>query len=171
MAASKSTKVPKEMEAVYANLVALTDAFCAQHLNAEYAELARLALAALCRKRPSPVLSGQPKTWACAVVYVLGQINYLTDRASEPCRAMADVCAGFGVAGSTASAKAKVVREALRMGQFDPQWMLPGLVEHNPMVWLLMVDGFMVDVRFMSREIQEIAFVKGLIPYIPADQP
>ena len=37
------------------------------------------------------------------------------------------------------------------------------------MVWLLNVNGFMMDVRHAPREVQEIAFNKGLIPYIPAD--
>jgi hypothetical protein len=36
----------------------------------------------------------------------------------------------------------------------------------NPMVWTLQVNGFMVDVRHAPREVQEIAFNKGLIPYI-----
>ena len=38
------------------------------------------------------------------------------------------------------------------------------------MVWMLQVNGFMVDVRHAPREVQEIAFKKGLIPYIPADR-
>ena len=38
------------------------------------------------------------------------------------------------------------------------------------MVWMLQVNGFMVDVRHAPREMQEIAFNKGLIPYIPADR-
>jgi hypothetical protein len=32
-----------------------------------------------------------------------------------------------------------------------------------------MVDGMVVDIRRMPRELQEAAFAKGLIPYIPAD--
>ena len=31
-------------------------------------------------------------------------------------------------------------------------------------------NGFMVDVRHAPREVQEIAFNKGLVPYIPADR-
>ena len=38
------------------------------------------------------------------------------------------------------------------------------------MVWMLQVNGFMVDVRHAPSEMQEIAFNKGLIPYIPADR-
>jgi hypothetical protein len=32
------------------------------------------------------------------------------------------------------------------------------------------VNGVLVDLRMMPREVQEIAFEKGLIPYIPADR-
>jgi hypothetical protein len=32
------------------------------------------------------------------------------------------------------------------------------------------VNGILVDLRDMPREVQEIAFEKGMIPYIPGDQ-
>jgi hypothetical protein len=32
------------------------------------------------------------------------------------------------------------------------------------------VNGILVDLRHMPREVQEIAFDKGMIPYIPADR-
>lgn len=38
------------------------------------------------------------------------------------------------------------------------------------MIWMLEVNGFMTDTRRFPREAQEIAFKKGLIPYIPADR-
>ena len=50
------------MQATYDAVVALTDAFCRDHLNEEYRDLARAMAAALCRKRPSPLASGQPRT-------------------------------------------------------------------------------------------------------------
>jgi hypothetical protein len=34
---------------------------------------------------------------------------------------------------------------------------------------MLSVNGMIVDIRSMPREAQEIAFEKGLIPYIPGD--
>ncbi len=36
-----------------------------------------------------------------------------------------------------------------------------------PKDWLIMVNGFIVDARSMPREVQEMAFQKGLIPYMP----
>ena len=35
---------------------------------------------------------------------------------------------------------------------------------------MLEVNGFLVDIRYAPREIQETAFEKGLIPYISADR-
>jgi hypothetical protein len=57
-----------------------------------------------------------------------------------------------------------------KMHQLDPNWSLPSRLDDNPMVWMLQVNGSMMDVRHAPREVQEIAFNRGLIPFIPADQ-
>jgi hypothetical protein len=166
----RSTAFPKAMQPKYDAVVALTDPFCAEHLNNEYRDLARAMTAALCRKRPSPLGSGQPRTWACGIVYLLGQLNFLTDKSTQPYMATADLCKAFGVGVSTAQGKAKVISDALGTNRMDPAWMLRGFIDKNPMVWLAEVNGLLVDLRDMPREVQEIAYEKGMIPYIPADQ-
>ena len=35
------------------------------------------------------------------------------------------------------------------------------------MPWMIQVNGFLLDARYVRREIQEEALRKGLIPYIP----
>jgi hypothetical protein len=70
-------KIPKGMRPVAEEIIQITDQVCAQLLDAEYAALARQAVAKLARKRPSPLLSGRRGTWAAAVVYALGQVNFL----------------------------------------------------------------------------------------------
>ncbi|MBV8616238.1 MAG: hypothetical protein JOY66_21055, partial [Acetobacteraceae bacterium] len=111
-----------------------------------------------------------PRTWACAIVYTLGQLNFLSDKSSQPHMAMADLCAAFGVGQSTAAAKAKAIRDALRTSRMDPTWMLQSFVDQNPLVWMAEVNGLLVDLRHMPREVQQIAYEKGMIPYIPADR-
>ncbi len=167
---TKSTSVPKSMQATYDVITTITDAFCREHLDKDYCVLAQRMTAALCRKRPSPLASGQPRTWACGIVYVLGQINFLTDPSTQPFMTTADLCARFGVGQSTASAKARVISQALDASRLSPEWLLPSLLNQNPLVWMAEVNGFLVDLRDMSREVQQIAFDKGMIPYIPADQ-
>jgi hypothetical protein len=162
--------VPKALQANYDVLVALTDAFCRDHLIDEYRDLARAMTAALCRKRPSPLASGQPRTWACGIIYALGQVNFLSDKATKPYMPMSDVCAEFGVSQSAASGKGRVVSDAVHAHRLDPTWMLPSLVDQNPLVWMAEISGVLVDLREMPRAVQEIAFAKGMIPYIPADR-
>jgi hypothetical protein len=163
--------VPKAMMAHYQALVALTDAFCRRHLNEDYAELARRAAAALCRKRPSPVLSGQKASWACGILYALGQANFLSDKSSTPAMTMQELCVGFGVSASTGAAKAKAVRDALGINHWDHRWLLPATVAAMPLIWMVEANGFPVDVRGAPRSLQEAAYERGLIPYIPADGP
>ena len=166
MANAKSTKVPRGWEEFYAALTGMTDRFCAEHLNGEYAELARYAIAALCRKRPSPLTSGKPQTWACAVLYALGQVNFLSDKSTQPFMTMAELCSHFGIASSTGGNKAKLVSKALGMHQFDHRWTLPSQLGSSSLPWLVEVNGLIVDARRLPLAVQEAAVRRGLIPYV-----
>ncbi len=132
---SRSSSVPKPMRPIYESVVELTDRVCLDHLDQDYRDLARRMAAALCRKRPSPMGSGQPR---------VGQ--------------------------STAGAKAKAISDALHPHRMDPAWMRSDLIDRNPLVWLAQVDGLLVDLRAMPREVQVMAYEQGLIPYVPDDR-
>ncbi len=165
-----SEKVPTKMKSLFDSITSSTNEVCKKNLNEEYAQLARQVTAALCRKRPSPLVGSRVNTWACGILYALGFVNFLFDKSDEPYMSATDLCEEFGISRSTGSAKSKVVRDALNMAQLDPNWCLPSKMDDNPMAWYIQVKGFMVDARMAPREIQEIAFNKGLIPYIPADR-
>ena len=83
---------------------------------------------------------------------------------------MAELCDAFGVSKSSGGNYSKKVRDVLGIEmQMDPNWCLPSLMDENPLAWSITINGFMVDARTQPRHIQEIAFEKGLIPYIPED--
>ena len=170
MSKKQSESVPASVEPAYSAIVNLTDTVCNQHLNDEYAALARRLAATLARKRPSPITRGKPEIWACAIIHALGTVNFLFDKSQTPHMRADELCAVFGVSQSSASNKAKLIRDMLNMYQLDPNWCLPSRVDENPLIWILQVNGMMVDIRHMPREVQVIAFEKGLIPYIPADR-
>jgi len=48
--------------------------------------------------------------------------------------------------------------------------MLPERIEDNPMIWMVKVNGLIVDVREMPLEIQQKAFEMGIIPYVPGEE-
>ena len=166
----RSENVPKNMQSRYETIVALTSEFCALHLNEEYAQLARELAAALARKRPSPLVKGRANSWACGIIYALGFVNFLFDKSHEPYLSAAELCEGFGVSKSTGANKSREIRKLMHMHQFDPNWCLPSLMDENPLAWMITVDGLVVDARSMPLYIQEVAYEKGLIPYIPGKE-
>ena len=170
MAAIKSTKVPKAFGETYAVITVITDTFCREHLNEEYGELARFATAALCRKRPSPLSRGKPKTWACGILYALGKVNFLSDKSLDPYMPLGELCDLMGVGKSTASTKAGLISKALGLSQFHPDWTLPSMLEHHPFAWFIEINGVLADARSLPLEIQEAAFHEGLIPYVPGGE-
>jgi hypothetical protein len=109
-------RIPQAMRATYDAIVALTDRVCAEHLSEEYAQLSRKAAAMLARKRPSPLMSGKPATWAAGIVYALGQMNFLFDREQDVYLAPADLAAAFGVSQQTAGTKATKCAVSSRCG-------------------------------------------------------
>ena len=162
--------VPKARTELLADLIGLVDAFCSRHLNGEYRELCRQLASSICRKTV-PVHRGKREGWAAGVVYVIGRVNFLSDPAQTPYMKSEDVARGFRVSMSTMHAKARKIEDALKIMPLDPEWTLPSMIDTNPLVWMLEMDGFIMDVRQASREVQAAAYEEGLIPYIPADRP
>ncbi len=167
---STSQRFPTEMQARFDELTRLTDAFSQAYLNDEYTQLCRELTATLCRKRPSPLLQGKAPAWACGIIHALGMVNFLFDAAQTPHIAASRIWDHFGLSSSTMQAKSKQIRDLLGMYPFDPAWTTASMTGKNPFVWLLEVDGLVVDMRTAPRGIQEEAFRRGLIPYIPGDE-
>jgi hypothetical protein len=76
----------------------------------------------------------------------------------------------FGVSKSTSQAKSLGIRKMFKIYHFDPEWTLPSRADSNPLAWMVEVNGLMMDMRHSPRSLQEIAYQKGLIPYIPQIQ-
>jgi Domain of unknown function (DUF6398) len=167
MADLSELKIPVAMRSVAGTIVALTDEVCADLLDEEYASLARKVVATLARKRPAPIQSGRAPTWAGAVVYALGQVNFLFDSFTRPYATADDLSVAFGVAKSTLGAKAKQVRDLTKMDYGTPEFLREDIVDASPMVWFIQVDGLIVDARQLPPQIQAQAFDLGVIPYIP----
>jgi len=161
--------VPDDFAGRFIDLAKLTDAFCDKSLNVEYKELCREMAIAICQE-DSPVLRGKPQGWAAGIVYALGRVNFLDDPSQTPHMKSKQIAESFGVSVGTMQAKAKVIREGLDLMPFHPDWSLPSRMDDNPLVWMLQVNGFAMDIRMAPREAQVAAYEQGLIPYIPADR-
>ena len=162
--------IPQAARPAHAEIVGIIDAFCREHLDEEYGALCRKLAGVLARKRPSPLTRGKPESWASGIVRVVGWVNFLGDPSQPHHMKMSEIDERIGVSEATGSAKATAIRKLLKIHPFDPEWTLRGLMDQNPMAWMIEVNGLIADARRLPREIQEVAFHKGLIPYIPADR-
>lgn len=159
--------IPKEMQAIYDEISKILIDYSVNYLSKEYEVLCLHALEKLCRKRPSPLKSGRSHTWAAGIVYAVGSNNFIFDKCQPIHMTAKELVAPFGVAASTASNKAGEIRKMLKINYFQAEWCLPSQMGNNTMLWMISIDGIIVDARNLPVEIQEICYQRGLIPYVP----
>ena len=167
---STSESVPAKMQARFDEIVALTDAFCQQNLDEECAQVCRQMVATLGRKRLSPLQMGAANTWAAGIVHAVATVNFLFDKSVTPHTSFDDLAEAFGRAKSTIGTKSKEIRDLLKIGPMDPDWTLPSRVDDNMMAWMISLNGMILDARYLPREIQEEAYRRGFIPYVPGER-
>lgn len=151
-------------------IVEMTNTFCVKYLDEDYRELCEDMIAELL-DMDMPLERGKPAGWASGIVHAVGFVNFLQDPSQSPHMTSSQVAKGFGVSQQTMQTKSKMIRDELDLIQFDPDWCLPALLRDNPLVWMLEIDGFIMDIRQAPREAQVEAYQLGLIPFIPADEP
>jgi len=154
-------------EQAFDEIAGLVDVFCKTRLNPEYAVLCRRLTEKLARKRPSPLVSGKPNTWACGIIRTIGWVNFLDDSSQKLHMKLTAIDKAFGVGESTGQGKSMLIRRMFKIGPMDPAWSLRSQMDKNPMAWMIQFRGFLVDARILKPEFQEEALRLGLIPYIP----
>lgn len=160
--------VPVPFHPLFKAVVSLTDLFCDLHLNDEYRDMCREMAVALCVDE-TPMARGKPLSWAAGIVHAVGWVNFLQDESFEPHMTTKQMARRLAVSQATMLAKSRIIRDGLELVQFDPDWCLPSLIQENPLVWMVEVNGLVVDARHMSLEFQQKAYEAGLIPGIPGE--
>lgn len=126
--------IPGALRDRVATIVDLCDAACDRALDPEYQELARRLVARLARKRPSPLARGRPEIWAGGVLYALGQVNYLFSQQATIHRTGDELADAVGAKTKTIAAKATLVRDAIDLREFDPEFTRLELQRMGPML-------------------------------------
>src|SRR6266487_3521216 len=165
---AETPKLPAAVRPVFDEITAITDAFCARHLDAEYARLSAMLTAKLARKRPSPLVRGDRRIWAAGIVYAIGRVNFLADPDQRLHLRTDELASLLGVKQATMANKGRLIMDTLRIGAMDPEYCRRDLLDRNPLAWLLEVDGLLVDARWLPETVQVQAWQRGLIPYVPA---
>jgi hypothetical protein len=137
-------------------LVEATASYCQEDLDEEYQRLCEKLIDKMARKRVVPFMSGKLEIWAAAVVYAIGQINFLFDKSFQPYATADDICDYFGVKKSTVSNKAKEIREMFRMRNWDKEFGTEEMKQHDPFKDMVMIDGMIVPKSMLPPEIRKI---------------
>lgn len=167
MAANNKLSIPVLMKNIYDDITNEIRDFSDEYLNDEYYALCCELCAALCRKRPSPLNSGNSETWAAGIIHAIGTVNFLFDASQVPHVKASDIADFFDISAGTCSKKSKQIRDIMKIDTFDIKWTLPSKMDDNPMAWLIEVNGIVMDARHCPKELQKEAYKRGLIPYIP----
>jgi len=137
-------------------LIKMTTGFCETYLDTDYKQLCEELIEKMSRKRNIPFLSGRVAIWAAAIVYAIGSINFLFDKTFKPYAMAEDICRYFGTTKSTTSQKAKFIRDMFGLNYGDKEFSTAHMKETYPFSDMVMVNGLIVDKKFLSPEIQEI---------------
>lgn len=132
-AEQEEIKVNPALESKFKEITAITDSFCHQYLNEEYAQLSRRLTVVMCNEHPSVISKSRAKSWACGIVHALGMVNFLYDSHNDPYLPASELYQKFGVSASTGSAKSKQIRDLLDMMPMDLNWCLPSKLDNNPL--------------------------------------
>lgn len=160
----KAQRVPTAALPAVADIVEITDAFCAEHLDGEYAELCRTLTVKLGRKRPSPLLRGDRRIWAAGIVHTIGWVNFLADPAQSPHLRTEQLAELLAVKQTTMGNKGALIRDLLGIGRFQTQFARREMIQKNPLAWLVEVDGLIVDARWLPEPVQHELTRAGIIP-------
>lgn len=169
MSQSKLKGIPVALKPQVEQILERLEAVCTEPLGADFVAPCQDMALDLARLRNSPLKTGRALSWACAIAYTVGDLNFLYDPSRRPKWRGADVCAMFGVSQSAVSPKSTQIRRALGLSPIDTRYWVPRLYPNNPFVWILSVNGLLMDIRQAPLGAQREASRKGLIPYVPGE--
>lgn len=127
-------KVKKlSLETLQKELIKHTDAFCKQHLNAEYRDMCRVMAKGLCVDE-SPARVGDTAIWAGAIVATVGYVNFLDDAEMKPFLSKADLAKKLGIKASILNKHRDILIYGFDIIEFDPDFTLPSMIPLNPLI-------------------------------------
>lgn len=142
----KDEKIQKRQD----KIIKLVSSFCDEKLNEEYKALSIKLVEKLGRKHDIPFKRGKLEIWASAVIYALGQINFLFDKSFNPYSTPDEICNYFDTKKSTVSNKAYKIREMLNLGHYDEEFSTKYLLERAPKFLIDEKTGMVIPDEYIN---------------------
>jgi tetratricopeptide (TPR) repeat protein len=145
----------EEIKAKEKQLLDMVESFSKENIDEEYMELCSSLVKKMGRKHDVPFKRGKIEIWASAVIYAIGQINFLFDKSFEPYVTPDEICDYFNTKKSTVSDKAKKIREMFNMGHYDKEFSTNHMNDSNPMKDMVMTEEGLIVPKSMLYEDDE----------------
>jgi hypothetical protein len=126
-------RLPPKLGKRLGEILAISDRFCDEYLDAEYKELCRGLALALCVDG-FPLTSGKAAGWAAGIVYSVGWVNFIGDPSQPHHMRAEDMAPALGVSPATLMNRARDIREGLDLRRMDPRWSTKAMLERNPLL-------------------------------------
>lgn len=131
-------------------LIEMTSSFCDEKLDDDYKQLCIKLIEKMGRKHEVPFKRGKLEIWASAIIYALGQINFLFDKDFEPYLTHDEICDYFGTKKSTVSNKAYTIRNMFNLSPFDKEFSTRYIMDRTPSFSLDDDSGFIIPTSDMD---------------------
>jgi hypothetical protein len=131
-------------------IIDLVSEYCDKNLDSEYKELCLRIIEKMSRKKIVPFSSGKIEIWAVGIIYAIGQINFLFDKSFLPYQSTDEICTYFNTSKSTASQKAKNIRDMFDLSYYDKEFSTKKMSDSNPLSDIVMINGFAVPKKILN---------------------
>ena len=147
----------KEIKAKENQLLMMVESFSEEHINKEYAKICSSLVKKMGRKHEVPFKRGKIEIWASAVIYAIGQINFLFDKSFEPYVTSDEICDYFNTKKSTVADKARKIRDMFNMGHYDEEFSTKHMKDNNPLKDMVVTDeGLIVPKSMLYGDDEEL---------------
>lgn len=141
---SPRQKPKNPVDNVKEQLVEMTTAFCIERLDDEYAHLCAKMIEKMAKKRPPPFLSGDQVIWAAAIVYAIGNANFLFDKSFTPYATPDDITKYFNVSKSTIRQKAAKIKVMFKLDYGNEEFSTKRISDKNPFKDYVKINGYLM---------------------------
>ena len=138
-------------------LIEMVSSFCEEKLSEEYKTLCVNLVEKLGRKHDVPFKRGKLENWASGIIYSIAQNNFLFDKSQELNTSPDEICDYFNTKKSTASNKARDIRDMVNMRPFDEEFSSQNMLNHAPKLYMDKKTGLIIPEEFIeSKSVEDI---------------
>jgi len=123
----------------------MIEMFCREMLDEEYADLTVRLLVKFASRCPKKLATGGAESWACGLLRVVGYVNFLDDPELKCHLPFSEIDHAFAVTPTIGKSRMREIRKGLDIERFDPEFSTREALTANPIVWMMEVNGLLVD--------------------------